>query len=75
MRKESKNTEDSEKVHPKAMPVTRSRKEIRCYYCKKLGHIKRDCRALKQSQNSRSKESPVPGQTKPLPETRSRMRV
>ena len=55
--RKQKDREDSEKVHPKAMPVTRSRKEIRCYYCKKLGHIKRDCRALKQSQNSRSRES------------------
>ena len=52
-----KDREDSEKTHMKAMTVSRSKKEIRCYHCKKPGHIKRDCRALKQKQTPRSKES------------------
>jgi hypothetical protein len=51
-----KDQEDSEKTHLKAMTVTRSQK-IRYYHCKKLGHIKQDCRALKQMQSPCSKES------------------
>ena len=56
MKKESRKTGDSEQTHPKAITVTSS-KEIRCYHCKKLGHFKRDCPALKQKQTPRSKES------------------
>ena len=54
--RKQKDRGDSEQTHPKATTVTRS-KEIRCYHCKKLGHIKRDCRALKQKQTPRNKES------------------
>lgn len=46
--KDRKGTDESES----AMAV-RS-KEIRCYYCKKLGHIKRNCSAFKQRQNSQT---------------------
>ena len=51
-----KDLEDSGRRHLKAMTVTRSKMEVRCYHCKKLGHIKRDCRALKKKQLPRSRE-------------------
>ena len=47
--RKQKDRGDSEQTHPKAMTVTRSKE--------KLGHIKRDCRALKQKQTPRNKES------------------
>ena len=52
-----KDQEDSGRSHMKAMTVTRSKMEVRCYHCNKLGHIKRNCRALKQKQPPRSRES------------------
>ena len=52
-----KDREDSGRSHLKAMTVTRSKMEVRCYHCKKLGHIKRDCRALNKKQLPHSRES------------------
>ena len=40
----------------KAMTV-RSKREIKCYYCKKVGHIKRDCYAFKRRQDSLATDS------------------
>ena len=52
-----KDQEDSGRSHMKAMTVTRSKMEVKCYHCNKLCHIKRNCRALKQKQPPRSRES------------------
>ena len=37
--------------------TARSKRDIKCYYCKKMGHIKRDCYAFKRKQHSLTKDS------------------
>ena len=36
------------------LTVTRSKAEVKCYHCGKAGHIKRNCRLLKQKRPSRN---------------------
>ena len=35
--------------HDKLRGKSKSRKEIKCFYCGKLGHIKRECRKFKRN--------------------------
>ena len=50
--------EDSGRSHLKAMTVTRSKAEVKCYHCGKAGHIKRNCRLLKQKRPFRNESRP-----------------
>ena len=55
--------EDSGSSHLKAMTVTRSEAEVKCYHCGKAGHIKRNCRLLKQKRPSRNESRPKANKT------------
>ncbi|KAK6917929.1 Zinc finger, CCHC-type [Dillenia turbinata] len=51
----NKNRDQDSRGRSKSNKRSKSKEVVKCYYCKKIGHIKRNCRLLKEKKDEKGK--------------------